>query len=101
MSLTRSLTARTLVNLTKQSALLSTPHFAPRPTSSSSTASPPALKPPYNLDTATAMVKRAQDAWNTTDPLRVSKVYTPDAVWRNRTEQVSQGAPFLVESIIR
>ncbi|MEP7262614.1 MAG: nuclear transport factor 2 family protein, partial [Usitatibacter sp.] len=28
----------------------------------------------------------AEDAWNTRDPDRVSKSYTPDSAWRNRSE---------------
>lgn len=28
----------------------------------------------------------AEDAWNTRDPHRVSLAYTPDSVWRNRSE---------------
>ena len=31
-------------------------------------------------------VKRAQDAWNTRDPEKVSLAYTPDSRWRNRDE---------------
>ncbi len=28
----------------------------------------------------------AEDAWNTRDPHRVSLAYTPDSLWRNRSE---------------
>jgi nuclear transport factor 2 (NTF2) superfamily protein len=31
-------------------------------------------------------VRAAEDAWNTRDPRRVSLAYTPDTVWRNRSE---------------
>jgi nuclear transport factor 2 (NTF2) superfamily protein len=31
-------------------------------------------------------VLRAEDAWNTRDPSRVGLAYTPDSVWRNRSE---------------
>jgi nuclear transport factor 2 (NTF2) superfamily protein len=44
------------------------------------------IKPPFTLETATAKVKAAQDAWNTCNPEIVAKAYTPDSVWRNRTE---------------
>lgn len=44
------------------------------------------LKPPFTRDTATAKVRMAEDGWNSRDPQRVSLVYTPDSVWRNRVE---------------
>lgn len=31
-------------------------------------------------------VKAAEDAWNTRNPELVSKAYTPDSAWRNRSE---------------
>lgn len=33
-------------------------------------------------------VQAAEDAWNTRDPQRVSLAYTPDSVWRNRSEHL-------------
>jgi nuclear transport factor 2 (NTF2) superfamily protein len=45
---------------------------------------PPLL--PFNLETAVAKVRAAEDAWNTRDPARVALAYTPDSRWRNRTE---------------
>ena len=33
-------------------------------------------------------MRAAQDAWNTRDPRRVAAAYTPDSVWRNRSEFV-------------
>jgi nuclear transport factor 2 (NTF2) superfamily protein len=45
-----------------------------------------ALTPPFNLETAIAKVRMAEDGWNSRDPERVSLVYTPDSRWRNRTE---------------
>jgi nuclear transport factor 2 (NTF2) superfamily protein len=44
------------------------------------------LVPPFTLETATAKVRMAEDGWNSRDPERVSKVYTEDSRWRNRTE---------------
>lgn len=35
---------------------------------------------------AAQKVRIAEDAWNTRDPHRVSLAYTPDSVWRNRSE---------------
>ncbi|WP_197288818.1 nuclear transport factor 2 family protein [Nocardia sp. NRRL S-836] len=42
--------------------------------------------PPFDADTARQKVRAAQDAWNTRDPLLVARAYTPDSVWRNRSE---------------
>ena len=36
----------------------------------------PIIKPPFTLESATAKVKAAQDAWNTRDPERVALAYT-------------------------
>ena len=43
-----------------------------------------APKPPFTAETGRAKVKAAEDAWNTTDPERVSLAYTPDSQWRDR-----------------
>lgn len=42
--------------------------------------------PPFTSETALQKVRLAEDAWNTRDPLRVSRAYTIDSRWRNRTE---------------
>jgi uncharacterized protein len=42
--------------------------------------------PPFTLETATQKVRMAEDAWNTRDPARVVRAYTPDSRWRNRAE---------------
>lgn len=44
------------------------------------------IRPPFDADSARRKVKAAEDAWNTRDPDRVVVAYTPDTVWRNRTE---------------
>ncbi len=44
------------------------------------------LVPPFTLETATAKVQAAEDAWNSKDPRRVSMAYTTDSKWRNRDE---------------
>ncbi|WP_295721708.1 nuclear transport factor 2 family protein [Mucilaginibacter sp.] len=41
--------------------------------------------PPFNFETATQKVQLAEDAWNTQDPEKVSKAYTIDSEWRNRS----------------
>lgn len=45
-----------------------------------------AIRPPFTLETATAKVRAAEDAWNSRDPHRVSLAYTEDSVWRNRNQ---------------
>ncbi len=42
------------------------------------------IRPPFTLDTATAKVRAAEDAWNSRDPERVSLAYSEDSEWRNR-----------------
>jgi uncharacterized protein len=44
--------------------------------------------PPFTHETALQKVQAAEDAWNTRDPERVSKSYTVDSQWRNRSEHV-------------
>ena len=40
--------------------------------------------PPFTLASASAKVRRAEDAWNGRDPARIALAYTPDSRWRNR-----------------
>ncbi len=42
--------------------------------------------PPFTAQTAAQKVQAAEDAWNTRDPARVAAAYTPDTVWRNRSQ---------------
>ncbi len=42
------------------------------------------IRPPFTLETATAKVRAAEDAWNSRDPGRVSLGYSEDSEWRNR-----------------
>lgn len=44
------------------------------------------IRPPFTLETATAKVQAAEDAWNTRDPERVALAYSENSEWRNRTE---------------
>ena len=48
------------------------------------------IRPPFTLETATAKVRAAEDAWNSRDPQRVSLAYSEDSEWRNR-DQFLQG----------
>jgi len=45
--------------------------------------------PPFTLETATLKVQLAEDAWNSKDPHRISKAYTIDTEWRNRSQFVN------------
>lgn len=45
--------------------------------------------PPFTLETATAKVQAAEDAWNTRDPKQVSLAYTEESEWRNRAEFIN------------
>jgi uncharacterized protein len=45
--------------------------------------------PPFTLESAIKKVQAAEDAWNSKDPERVSKAYTPDTEWRNRSEFIN------------
>jgi nuclear transport factor 2 (NTF2) superfamily protein len=45
--------------------------------------------PPFTMETALQKVKAAEDAWNTKDPEQVSRAYTVDTEWRNRTEFIN------------
>ena len=49
-----------------------------------------AIRPPFTLESATAKVRAAEDAWNSRDPRRVSLAYSKDSEWRNR-DQFVQG----------
>jgi nuclear transport factor 2 (NTF2) superfamily protein len=42
--------------------------------------------PPFDEASARKKVQAAEDAWNTREPERVAAAYTPDTVWRNRSE---------------
>ncbi len=42
--------------------------------------------PPFTRETATQKVRMAEDGWNGRDPKRVTLAYTPDSIWRNRSE---------------
>ena len=45
--------------------------------------------PPFDKDSAIKKVRIAEDSWNTRDPEQVSGGYTPDSVWRNRSEFIN------------
>ncbi|KAA2217208.1 nuclear transport factor 2 family protein [Maribacter flavus] len=45
--------------------------------------------PPFNEETAKLKVQMAEDSWKTKDPVKVSKAYTVDSEWRNRTQFIN------------
>ena len=45
--------------------------------------------PPFTEATAREKIQMAEDAWNSKDPERVAKAYTPDSEWRNRSEFIT------------
>ena len=48
--------------------------------------------PPFTRETAIQKIRLAEDGWNSRDPAKVALAYTPDTVWRNRAEFVSNRA---------
>lgn len=42
--------------------------------------------PPFTPETAAEKVRKAEDAWNGCSPAQVALAYTPDSLWRNRSE---------------
>ncbi|MDX6669036.1 MAG: uncharacterized protein QOK04_2416, partial [Solirubrobacteraceae bacterium] len=56
--------------------------------------------PPFDEQTARQKVQAAEDAWNTRDPERVAGAYTPDTVWRNRSEFLT-GREQVIEFLTR
>ncbi|HEY9249861.1 MAG TPA: nuclear transport factor 2 family protein [Rariglobus sp.] len=45
--------------------------------------------PPFTEETARQKIQAAEDAWNSRDPERVSRAYTVDTEWRNRSDFVN------------
>ena len=56
--------------------------------------------PPFNDETAKLKVQMAEDAWNSKDPVKVSKAYTVDSEWRNRTQFIN-GRAEIVEFLTK
>jgi len=46
----------------------------------------PSLVPPFTKETAILKIRAVEDNWNTRDPERVARGYSPDCHWRNRAE---------------
>jgi len=45
--------------------------------------------PPFTTETAKQKIQMAEDAWNSKDPVRVSKAYTINSEWRNRSQFIN------------
>jgi len=56
--------------------------------------------PPFNAETAAEKARKAEDAWNSRDPEKVSLAYTEDSLWRNRAEFV-RGRPEIAAFLAR
>jgi nuclear transport factor 2 (NTF2) superfamily protein len=56
--------------------------------------------PPFTRQSAIEKVRKAEDAWNSRDPAKVSLAYTTDSRWRNRSEFL-QGRAAIVEFLTR
>lgn len=56
--------------------------------------------PPFNAETAAQKARMAENAWNTKNPQKVSMAYTPNSVWRNRSEFLV-GREAIVEFLTR
>ncbi|WP_336761450.1 nuclear transport factor 2 family protein [Asaia sp. VD9] len=61
---------------------------------------PQTLKPPFTLDSARLKVRRAEDGWNSRNPGQVALAYSPDSVWRNRS-QFLQGREAIIAFLTR
>ncbi|KFB99848.1 hypothetical protein GTGU_03964 [Trabulsiella guamensis ATCC 49490] len=56
--------------------------------------------PPFTRESAIQKVRAAEDGWNSRDPQKVSLAYSPDSVWRNRSDFVT-GREEIVEFLTR
>ncbi|WP_299434825.1 nuclear transport factor 2 family protein [uncultured Aquimarina sp.] len=45
--------------------------------------------PPFTEETAKQKVQMAEDAWNTKDPIAISKAYSLETEWRNRNQFIN------------
>ena len=45
--------------------------------------------PPFTEETAKQKIKAAEDDWNSKDPVKVSKAYSINSEWRNRSQFIT------------
>lgn len=55
--------------------------------------------PPFRMETALEKVQKAEDAWNSKDPVKVAQAYTINSEWRNRTQFIN-GREEIVQFLI-
>ncbi len=53
------------------------------------------LTPPFTRATAIQKIRAAEDGWNSRAPEKVALAYTPDCVWRNRSEFITGRADII------
>jgi len=58
------------------------------------------LVPPFTRETAILKIRAVEDNWNSRDPERVTRGYSPDCYWRNRAEFI-HGRPEVVAFLAR
>ncbi len=58
------------------------------------------IRPPFTLETASAKVRAAEDAWNSRDPQCVALAYSANSEWRNR-DQFLRGRDQIREFLTR
>ena len=58
------------------------------------------LTPPFTRESAILKVRKAEDGWNSRNPQQVALAYTPDSVWRNRSEFIN-GREEIVSFLMR
>ena len=45
--------------------------------------------PPFTEESARQKIQGAEDAWNSKDPVKISKAYSIDTEWRNRNQFIN------------
>ncbi|WP_353778048.1 DUF1348 family protein [Winogradskyella sp. 3972H.M.0a.05] len=45
--------------------------------------------PPFTEETAKQKIQMAEDAWNSKDPIKISKSYSVNSLWRNRSDFIN------------
>jgi len=58
------------------------------------------ITPPFTLESAKEKVQRAEDLWNSKNPVQIALAYTEQSQWRNRNEFV-QGRDAIAELLRR
>ncbi|EGD60951.1 hypothetical protein Y88_3455 [Novosphingobium nitrogenifigens DSM 19370] len=56
--------------------------------------------PPFTAESAAIRARMAENAWNGRDPEKVALAYTPDSLWRNRSDFI-QGRAEIVAFLTR